>query len=62
MVLGERKSTSHHTNDKGDLGVLKAQIDLFEQGSGSNASLRVETPKNGQIKNVIFATDFLRVP
>jgi hypothetical protein len=24
--------TSHHTKDKGDLGVLKAQIDLFEQG------------------------------
>ena len=22
----------HHTKDKGDLGVLKAQIDLFEQG------------------------------
>ena len=25
-------SKSHHTKDKGDLGVLKAQIDLFEQG------------------------------
>ncbi len=23
---------SHHTKDKGDLGVLKAQVDLFEQG------------------------------
>jgi len=23
---------SHHTKDKGDLGVLKAQLDLFEQG------------------------------
>ena len=22
--------SSHHTKDKGDLGVLKAQIDLFE--------------------------------
>lgn len=22
----------HHTKDKGDLGVLKAQVDLFEQG------------------------------
>ena len=22
----------HHTRDKGDLGVLKAQLDLFEQG------------------------------
>ena len=26
------KSLSHHTKTKGDLGVLKAQIDLFEQG------------------------------
>ena len=25
-------SSAHHTKDKGDLGVLKAQIDLFEQG------------------------------
>ena len=24
--------SSHHTKDKGDLGVLKAQVDLFEQG------------------------------
>ncbi len=22
----------HHTKDKGDLGVLKAQLDLFEKG------------------------------
>jgi hypothetical protein len=22
----------HHTKDKGDLGVLKAQLDLFKQG------------------------------
>jgi len=22
----------HHTKEKGDLGVLKAQLDLFEQG------------------------------
>ena len=135
----------HHTKNKGDLGVLKAQIDLFEQGfaimlpvsehapfdlvayksgefkrvqvkyrslekSGalqvkfstsradrrgthtsrvnkdgidlyciycpdtddcyyldpdqydSNASLRVETPKNGQLTNVRFAADHRRVP
>jgi hypothetical protein len=25
-------SCRHHTKDKGDLGVLKAQLDLFEQG------------------------------
>jgi len=53
---------SHHTKDKGDLGVLKAQIDLFERGFGSTASLRVETPKNGQRKNVKFAADYRRVP
>ena len=136
---------SHHTKDKGDLGVLKAQIDLFEQGFtvcvpqtehcpfdlaayrdgefrrvqvkyrsmyrfgkvdakfstcwadrngthtspvnkdevdlyciycpdtdecyylrphdfGSNVSLRVRTPKNGQTKRVNFAADFRRAP
>ena len=135
----------HHTKDKGDLGVLKAQIDLFEQGFtifvpltehcpfdlaayrdgefrrvqvkyrsidrfgkievkfstcwadangthtvpvdkdqidlyciycpdtdecyylepakyGSNVSLRVRTPKNGQRRNVNFASDHRRVP
>ena len=138
-------SIAHHTKGKGDLGVLKAQIDLFEQGftillpltehspfdlvayrNGefrrvqvkyrtvdkfggiqvkfstcwtdkhgthtvpinksevdlyciycpntdecyylepgkfrSNASLRVETPKNSQQKRVNFAADFRRVP
>ena len=136
---------SHHTKDKGDLGVLKAQIDLFEQGftifvpltehspfdlvaykdgkfrrvqvkyrsvdrfgkvdvkfstswadrngthtslidktevdvycvycpdsdecyylrpeeHGSNVSLRVRAPKNGQLKKVNFAADHRRVP
>ncbi len=136
---------SHHTKDKGDLGVLKAQVDLFEQGFtilapltehcpfdlvaygdgeflrvqvkyravdrfgkvgvrfstcwadrhgthtspvdkgevdlyciycpdtdecyylrpaefGSNASLRVRAPKNGQTKGVHFAAEFRRVP
>ena len=135
----------HHTKDKGDLGVLKAQIDLFEQGFtifvpltehcpfdlvaykggefrrvqvkyrsldrfgkvdvkfstcwsdrngthtlpidktevdiycvycpeadecyylrpddfGSNVSLRVEMPKNGQRKGVNFAADYRRAP
>ncbi len=138
-------STAHHTKGKGDLGVLKAQLDLFEQGFTillpltehspfdlaayrndefrrvqvkyrtvdrfgtiqvkfstcwtdkhgthtvpmnksevdlyciycpdtdecyylepskfrSNASLRVETPKNSQQKRVKFAADFRRVP
>ena len=27
-----RRTSMHHTKDKGDLGVLKAQVDLFEQG------------------------------
>jgi len=136
---------SHHTKDKGDLGVLKAQIDLFEQGFtifvpltehcpfdlvvykdgefrrvqvkyrsldqfgkvfvkfstswadrngthespidkdevdiyciycpevdecyylrpekfGSTASLRVEAPKNGQLKRINFAADYRRAP
>ena len=135
----------HHTKDKGDLGVLKAQVDLFEQGFtilvpqtehspfdlvaykdgefrrvqvkyrsidrfgkldvkfstcwtdkqgthtvpidkdeidlyciycpdsdecyyleparfGSNFSLRVKAPKNGQTKGVNFASDYRRVP
>ena len=135
----------HHTKDKGDLGVLKAQLDLFEQGFalfvpqtehcpfdlvayrqgefrrvqvkyrsvdrfgkidvkfstcwadrngthtvpvnkseidlycvycpetdecyylepdkfGSNVTLRVEAPKNGQQKGVNFAADFRRTP
>jgi len=136
---------AHHTKQKGDLGVLKAQVDLFEQGYailapltehspfdlvayrdgkfrrvqvkyrkldrfgkldikfstcwtdrhgthtvavdkdevdlycvycpdtdecyylnpkefGSNATLRVETPKNGQLKNIKFAADYRRAP
>ena len=135
----------HHTKEKGDLGVLKAQVDMFEQGFSilmpltehapfdlvaykdgdfhrvqvkyrkvdrygkleikfstcwtdkagthtvpvnkdevdlycvycpdtdecyylspdefsSNVSLRVNTPKNNQSKNVRFASDFRRVP
>ena len=32
MVLYRNAMALHHTKDKGDLGVLKAQIDLFEQG------------------------------
>jgi hypothetical protein len=144
VVYGETMA-SHHTKDKGDLGVLKAQLDLFEQGFtiflpqtehcpfdlvaykdlefqrvqvkyraldrfgkidvkfstcwadkrgthtsaidksevdiycvycpdtdecyylrpsefGSNVSLRVEVPKNNQLKNVRFAADYRGVP
>ena len=138
-------SSAHHTKEKGDLGVLKAQVDLFEQGFmilapqtehspfdlvaykdgefrriqvkyravdrygkidvkfstcwtdkkgthtvpidkgevdlycvycpdtdecyyldpdyfGSNATLRVKAPKNSQMKNVNFASDYRRAP
>jgi hypothetical protein len=32
VVLYRNAMALHHTKDKGDLGVLKAQVDLFEQG------------------------------
>jgi hypothetical protein len=54
---------SHHTKSKGDLGVLKAQVDLFEPKKfRSNVSLRVKASKNGQAKRVNFAADFRRAP
>jgi len=31
MVQTRRLAQSHQTSKKGDLGVLKAQVDLFEQ-------------------------------
>ena len=145
MDLMETVDVLHHTKCKGDLGVLKAQVDLFEQGFtvcvpltehapfdlvayrngefrrvqvkyrslessgalqvkfatswndrhgthmvpvdknevdlfciycpdtdecyyiepgqfGSNVSLRVKTPKNGQSKSVHFAADYRRAP
>jgi len=145
MVHDQNVSDGHHTKEKGDLGVLKAQVDLFEQGFaifspqtehspfdlvaykngefrrvqvkyrskdqygkidikfstcwtdrngthtvpvdkteidlycvycpdtdecyylepgkfGSNVSLRVEAPKNGQRSGINFAADFRRVP
>ena len=37
---------SHHTKDKGDLGVLKAQIDLFEQGADKNGTHTSPIDKN----------------
>jgi hypothetical protein len=145
MVYDDCVENVHHTKQKGDLGVLKAQLDLFEQGFtiftpqtehspfdlvayrngefrrvqvkyrsidrfgkidvkfstcwtdrngthtvpvdkqeidlyciycpesdecyyiepgrfGSNASLRVKAPKNGQKRGVNFAADFRRAP
>jgi len=47
----------HHTKDKGDLGVLKAQID-----KQSSVSLRVEAPKNGQKLSIRLACDHRRAP
>jgi hypothetical protein len=38
----------HHTKNKGDLGVLKAN--------------RVETPKNNQTKGIKFLEDYCEVP
>ena len=49
---------SHHTKDKGDLGVLKAQIDLFEQGFTLLAPMTEHSPfdlvayKEGEFKRV----------
>ena len=66
MVCYRCVANTHPTKQKGDLGVLKAQVDLFEQGSpkefGSNATLRVEAPKNGQLQNIKFAADYRRAP
>jgi len=48
----------HHTKDKGDLGVLKAQIDLFEQGFTIFVPLTEHCPfdlvayKNGEFRRV----------
>jgi hypothetical protein len=32
MVWYRNVAATHHAKQKGDLGVLKAQVDLFEQG------------------------------
>ena len=53
---------SNHAKSKGDLGVLKAQVDLFERVSGLTVSLRVETSKNGRRQKENLAADFRRVP
>ena len=49
---------SHHTKEKGDLGVLKAQVDLFEQGFTIFVPLTEHCPfdlvayKDGEFKRV----------
>ncbi len=48
----------HHTKNKGDLGVLKAQVDLFEQGFTVCMPLTEHSPfdviayKNGEFRRV----------
>ena len=50
--------SSHHTKQKGDLGVLKAQVDLFEQGFTVLVPLTEHAPfdlvayKDGEFKRV----------
>ena len=49
---------SHHTKSKGDLGVLKAQVDLFEQGFTICVPLTEHSPfdlvayRNGEFTRV----------
>jgi hypothetical protein len=49
---------SHHTKSKGDLGVLKAQVDLFEQGfticvpQTEHAPFDLVAYKNGDFRRV----------
>ena len=59
----------HHTKTLGDLGVLKAQVDLFEQGYESDPKefrksvcLRVKAPKNNQKQGINLADDYCQVP
>lgn len=48
----------HHTKEKGDLGVLKAQLDLFEQGFVILNPVTEHTPfdlvayRNGEFKKI----------
>jgi len=49
---------SHHTKSKGDLGVLKAQVDLFEQGfmicvpQTEHSPFDLVAYKNGEFRRV----------
>ena len=49
---------SHHTKSKGDLGVLKAQVDLFEQGftilwpQTEHAPFDLVAYRNGEFRRV----------
>ena len=57
--IGLRQSElSHHTKTKGDLGVLKAQVDLFEQGfticipQTEHAPFDLVAYRNGEFRRV----------
>ena len=39
----------HHTKYKGDLGVLKAQVDLFEQGFTILSPMTEHAPLNATV-------------
>jgi len=59
----------HHTKNKGDLGVLKAQLDLYEkcyyvnpQECNKTFNLRLSPTKNNQKTGVHLAEDFLNIP
>jgi hypothetical protein len=54
MVIPRKLTISF---DQGDLGVLKAQVDLYK-----SISLRVEIPKNNQVQNVKYVHDYREVP
>ena len=51
-------ANAHHTKEKGDLGVLKAQVDLFEQGFNILLPLTEHSPfdlvayKDGKFRRV----------
>ena len=56
---------SHHSKSKGDLGVLKAQLYMFEQGP---VRVRIECVAEGRddqersVEELPFATDYRRAP
>ncbi|HDR4901174.1 hypothetical protein OCF11_05865 [Bacillus cereus] len=52
----------HHTKTKGDLAVLKAQVDLYEKGYMILTPQTEHSPKNNQEKKVNFASDYREIP
>lgn len=59
----------HHTKTKGDLGVLKAQLDLYEKCYYINPNeytttftLRISPTKNNQKIGINLAEDYINIP